>query len=180
MYFILKLLILTSFLAVYSPANANDFSNLRQNEAYAGAYFTFKFGGDSKSAKNNRFRYGLAGGLRRSSFGFNGRPNFSNAADTLFPYSQSVFSQRQFKEVRILDTAFDSLGFKHINFANIPVYKRNKFGKLEFIKFGFEEEKSGTNAWKILKWVAIVGGGLVLAGFITLTLILTEDDFVED
>jgi len=150
---------------VYSPANANDFSNfsnLRQNEAYAGAYFTFKFGGDSKNAKNNRFQYGLAGGLRRSSFDFNGRPNFSNAADTLFPYSQSVFSQRQFKEVRIFDTAFDASGFDKFSLANIPVYKRNQYGELEFLKFGLDENDSSDGIVKKSGRILLISAGVIV------------------
>jgi hypothetical protein len=43
-----------SLLSMYSHASANDFNNingLQQNEVYAGAYLTFKFGAATKSLK---------------------------------------------------------------------------------------------------------------------------------
>jgi hypothetical protein len=65
------------------------------------------------------------------------------------------------KEIRIFDTAFSYKGFSHLSLANIPVYKRNKYGELEFIKFGFDEDvKDGVSPGTIVLW--ILGGAAVL------------------
>lgn len=181
MRFIVKLLILMSFLVVYSPTYANDFASLngfQQNEAYAGAYLSFKFGAGSKRIKKNRIKYGIAAGLRRQSFSFSGISSFNNHLDIYNYHDNSLFEQSKLREVRVFDTAFDREGFKSVNFANIPVYKRNQYGELEFVKLGLDDtDTNGSSPWKTaFKWGAIVMGGILL-GIITLAIIIDDEDF---
>lgn len=170
MKFTIKLLVLLAFLIVYSPVSANDLNNLhgfQQNEAYAGAYLTFKFGGNLKKAEKNRLKYGFSVGLRWQNFSFSGIQEFSLPNEFNRLSTNSLFTKPRLRELRVFDTSFDSAGFKSVNFANVPVFKRGKNGEIEFIKLGLDEnEKDGVEPGTILKWGLIIWGGILVLGAI--------------
>lgn len=157
-----KLFTLCSLLVVCMPVRANDFHHLngfQQNEAYAGAYLTFKFGSNARQSSKNNFKYGLSAGVRQQSFDFYGTTPINTHNNMYNFQANSLFEHSKIRQVRIFDTTFDGDGFKKINFANIPVYQRNQYGELEFIKFGFDGgDDDGASPWRIIKWIAIVGG----------------------
>jgi hypothetical protein len=166
---IIKLLVLLSFTAVYSPVHANDYyhlNNIQQGEAYAGAYLSFKFGNNSRTQNKQKLRYGLSAGLRQQNLSLTGNPSFNIQDRFFYSRNNSLFAQSHIREIRVFDTNFDSEGFKSLNFANVPMYKRGVNGELEFIRLGLDGDEEGegrSTGSKVALWtLGILAGAAVL------------------
>jgi len=165
--YLIKFVAIVAFLVLYQPSvtaqqfnqSSNIFDQNNRPAAYAGVYFSLKFGERTKGRTRSNLKYGFTAGLKRQSFDLLGTAQYDSHQNlySLFPYNDVPLT----KEIRIFDTAFNDEGFSYLSLANIPVYKRNKYGELEFIKFGFDEDgKDGVSPGTIVLW--ILGGAAVL------------------